>query len=333
MDYVCSLCHSSLINKGSIESNQDFENILCTNPECSFSKGGYFTFEGIPVLVPFDSELCVFRDRSQLNLSSGDKKMSTISTLKKAKKYIASLLGLFAGENQVTQNNYKNLTNHLHEGANVLVVGGGSRGSGSSYFYKHCNLNQIKIEEIDIFYSKYTTAIADAHYLPFSNATFDLVVIQAVLEHVLNPEKVVSEIYRVLTPNGILYAETPFMQSVHMEAYDFTRYTHSGHRWLFREFSELDSGSIFGLFASANWIFSRAIGSLFRSDLITHVISILFARLSNFLDSFITPSDNLDHACGLYFLGRKVESRVVKKTPSWIIEYYNESHKRITHKK
>jgi SAM-dependent methyltransferase len=39
--------------------------------------------------------------------------------------------------------------------------------------------------------------------------------IQAVLEHALDPPVVVAEIYRVLKPGGLVYADTPFMQRVH----------------------------------------------------------------------------------------------------------------------
>ena len=46
--------------------------------------------------------------------------------------------------------------------------------------------------------------IADAHYLPFPKESYDIIIIQAVLEHVINPYKVVSEIYRILKPNGVI---------------------------------------------------------------------------------------------------------------------------------
>ena len=53
--------------------------------------------------------------------------------------------------------------------------------------------------------------------------------------------------YRVLKYDGLVYAETPFMQQVHMGKYDFHRFTHLGHRRLFRDFSQIESGVMCGL--------------------------------------------------------------------------------------
>ena len=48
---------------------------------------------------------------------------------------------------------------------------------------------------------------ADAHYLPFPDNSFDVVVCSEVLEHVSNPEKVLKEINRVLKSDGIAIVE------------------------------------------------------------------------------------------------------------------------------
>ena len=69
--------------------------------------------------------------------------------------------------------------------------------------------------------------IADAHYIPFRDGSFQGVLIQAVLEHVIEPEKVVGEIHRVLAKDGVVYSEI-FMQQVHEGAFDITRFSISG---------------------------------------------------------------------------------------------------------
>jgi len=51
-------------------------------------------------------------------------------------------------------------------------------------------------------YPEYDFQQADATKLPFSNNTFDVVYSAFVLEHTLNPKKVISEMIRVCKPNG-----------------------------------------------------------------------------------------------------------------------------------
>ena len=86
-------------------------------------------------------------------------------------------------------------------------------------------LNEQAIDE-----GRLEVVLGDAHDLPFVDAAFDAAVIQAVLEHVVDPQRVVAELHRVLREDGVLYSEVPFMQQVHEGAYDFTRYTDLGHR-------------------------------------------------------------------------------------------------------
>ena len=82
---------------------------------------------------------------------------------------------------------------------------------------------------------------------------FDTVITTAVLEHVVAPEVVVSEIRRVLCEGGMVYSELPFLQDVHEGAYDFSRYTLGGHRLLFKAFSEADYGLVAGPATSLSW--------------------------------------------------------------------------------
>lgn len=50
---------------------------------------------------------------------------------------------------------------------------------------------------------------ADGMMLPFSDKCFDLVFSSEVLEHILEPERMLSEVRRVLRPGGILLLTTP----------------------------------------------------------------------------------------------------------------------------
>ena len=139
--------------------------------------------------------------------------------------------------------------------------------------------------------------IADGHRLPFADASFHGVWIQAVLEHVVSPEHVVAEIARVLVDGGLVYAETPFLQPVHERAYDFTRYTRSGHRWLFRGFSEIAAGTIGGPGESLNWAIRYLARALFRSEKIGSAFAVAFFWLRH-LDRLIDETWRADAATG-----------------------------------
>jgi SAM-dependent methyltransferase len=98
----------------------------------------------------------------------------------------------------------------------------------------------------DVAFGKHVDCICDAHDLPFADGEYDLVIACAVLEHVADPQRCVAEFHRVLRPDGMVYAVTPFLQPVHMAAYDFTRFTFVGHRRLFRYFDDIESGVMGG---------------------------------------------------------------------------------------
>ncbi len=50
---------------------------------------------------------------------------------------------------------------------------------------------------------------ADAEWIPFGDASFDVIFCQQVIEHVVFPERVLSEIARVLRPGGFLFLTAP----------------------------------------------------------------------------------------------------------------------------
>jgi SAM-dependent methyltransferase len=81
--------------------------------------------------------------------------------------------------------------------------------------------------------------IADAHNLPFENGQFDGVVAVEVFEHLRDPRKAASEVYRVLKSGGGLVMSTPFLFRVHGDPHDYQRFTEGGLRQLLDEFREV----------------------------------------------------------------------------------------------
>ncbi len=186
----------------------------------------------------------------------------------------------------------------------VLVVGGGSVGLGSSAL---AGLPGVRLVSFDVYASPDTTLVADAHQIPLESGSIDVVWIQAVLEHVVEPTTVVAEITRVLTSTGMICAETPFLQPVHEGAYDFTRFTQSGHRLLFGDYDEVVSVPLGGPGALAALAFRGVIGGLTRSHRAARVAYGLTAWMTH-IDRAIPPTWRSDFATGIGFLGMRRDS-------------------------
>jgi len=196
----------------------------------------------------------------------------------------------------------------------LLVIGGGTIGGGVTSLYEDPRLD---ILAFDVYASANVQFLADAHQVPLKDGSVDGVLIQAVLEHVLDPQAVVAEIHRVLRLGGLVYAGTPFMQHVHEGAYDFTRFTESGHRYLFRHFTVRDSGAGAGLGTQLLWsIVYFARGIHFRAGQAARVMFFWLPKLDGRLDRRAT----VDGASGVFFYGHSSKDVV---TPREIVGYYS----------
>jgi len=91
-----------------------------------------------------------------------------------------------------------------------------------------------KSKEIDFNY--------DIHDLKFNDEEFNVVVCNAVLEHVQDPIKAISELSRVLKKNGRVWIEVPFNQEYHSAPNDYWRVTPQGLKIWMNKFEEISSG-------------------------------------------------------------------------------------------
>jgi uncharacterized protein YbaR (Trm112 family) len=187
----------------------------------------------------------------------------------------------------------------------VLVLGGSILGKGMEAL----TLSSVELVDSDVSFGPRTKLISDSHDIPFQNESFDGVIVQAVLEHVVNPYQCVEEIHRVLKKDGIVYAETPFIQQVHGGCYDFHRFTHLGHRRLFRKFNEIESGSVCGPGMALAWSYQYFLLSFFKSKYFRKIIAVFTIFTSFFLKYFdyylIDKTGTLDAASGYFFMGQK----------------------------
>jgi len=87
----------------------------------------------------------------------------------------------------------------LRRGARLLDLGCGPRDQAVPA--AHYGLEYVGID----YGSDAADLQADAHAIPFRDATFDAVLAYAVLEHLYNPFVAVSEVARVLAPGGVFF--------------------------------------------------------------------------------------------------------------------------------
>jgi hypothetical protein len=186
----------------------------------------------------------------------------------------------------------------------ILVVGSGGRGHGGA---------EDRITAMDVAFGPGVEIIADAHDLPFPDGAFDLVIAIAVLEHVASPPRCVEEFWRVLQPNGYVYAITPFLQPVHMGAYDFTRFTPLGHRRLFRRFDAIEAGPALGVGTVAAWILCSFLESIPAGRYgrnLGRALGLLVTPGLRKLDRWLSGPSYMDAAGGVFFWGRRREEPI-----------------------
>ncbi|MEH2483775.1 SAM-dependent methyltransferase [Nitrobacteraceae bacterium AZCC 2146] len=287
------------------------KNPTCSNSDCVYSETGFPKVGKQPVLIDFEDS--VF-ERSAYEGSDGAVFARDIS-----RRSIGSRIHRFInGENPIAKQNCERFLNLLRGEVGrprILVIGGGTIGSGADKLYSD---PAIELINTDVYASEFTELLVDGHKLPFKDGSFDGVWVQAVLEHVLEPAVIVAEIHRVLGTSGIVYAETPFMQQVHERAYDFTRFTQSGHRWLFRRFEEISAGPVTGAGVVMLWsirYFARALGA---GDKLSRLVSLPFFWLRYF-DLMSRGRKAADAAGGLFFLGRRSDKEISARS---MLQYY-----------
>ncbi len=267
----------------------------------------YPLVNNIPILINEDTSLFSFGDFVN--------RKNTTWNLKQKKIYkIIENFSPSIGLNLKAKKNFKKIHKLLPSNAKILVVGGGIEGVGIDVLYKE---SSFEIIGMDVSFAPKTNLIADGHDIPFEDSTFDCVIIQAVLEHVLDPARCIHEIHRVLKVSGLVYAETPFMQQVHMGAYDFTRFTHLGHRRLFRRFVEIEHAPLMGPGSSLAWAYTYFLASFTSSKHLGMLIKIFAHSTSFFLKYFdyylIDKPGSYDAASAFFFLGKKSKKELSDK--------------------
>ncbi len=274
------------------------DQLICVGVTC---RREYPIIAGVPILINEDTSVFSLRDYLE-------QKETTYRHSGKLKSFIGRLLPR-TGTNLKARRNFEKLESlllHDIEKPSVLIVGSGDTGAGLDAIIRN---SQIDFVHSDVAMRPQTELICDAHDLPFDDESFDGVIVQAVLEHVVDPHRCVGEIHRTLKGRGIVYAEVPFLQAVHGGRYDFTRFTDLGLRRLCRRFEEIERGAMCGSGMALAGVYIAFLKSLAWSREVRNALVILGTVSSFWLKYFdynsIDTPGSLDAASGLYFMGRK----------------------------
>lgn len=103
----------------------------------------------------------------------------------------------------------------VRECQNLKILDFGSGEGGTSKVLAKDNLvtsfdlNKIRLQRQTNSISNYNLLCGSSSHLPFKNNSFDLIILQDVLEHLNDNEKLINNIYNLLNVNGMIYLSTP----------------------------------------------------------------------------------------------------------------------------
>ncbi len=181
----------------------------------------------------------------------------------------------------------------------VIDIGSGSKKAGPN------------VINVDIYPWANVDIIADAHDLPFLDNSLDGVITTWTIEHLKYPDKVISEIFRVLKPGGYLYLATNFIIPYHSSPHDYHRWTADGLRVLLEDFELLELEPNAGPTAALLLVIQEWVSLVlsFNSKLLKDFIWLIMVLVTfplKLLDLiFISYKRAGDLAAGFYYIGRK----------------------------
>ncbi len=161
----------------------------------------------------------------------------------------------------------------------ILDIGAGSTD------YKDIFPNRTTL---DIDPARKPDIVGDAEKLPFKDASWDAIICSEVFEHLPHPEKVVSELWRVLTPGGTLIMTTDFIFPVHAPPGDYWRYTPYTVKMLFKEWEIVELSAETDVFSTIAVLLQRIMfQTKLRGGKFTKGILSLFVRLFAVMDPLV----------------------------------------------
>ena len=275
---------------------------------CNKCGNDYPVVGGIPILI--DESACGFR-------ISNYERPKEITKAERAKRALRSLLPAIS-LNLAARRNYQQFREmlfRLNPLPRVLIIGGATAGTGTSELLAD---ERIDFVESDIAIDERTMLVCDAHVLPFADQTFDGVIFQGVIFYLQDYPRCISEMFRVLKPEGIIYSESAFMEQVVGGEYDFYRFTLRGHEYQFQQFERISSGISGGPAMATAWSVQYLLLSFTESAAIRAAIRI-FCKCTLFwmkyLDLLLVRKRGaVDAAAATFYMGRRPAGVVAPET-------------------
>ena len=95
----------------------------------------------------------------------------------------------------------------------ILDLGSGEGGTSAvlskNNFVVSADISVDRLKRQQSKNNNYELLLCDALFTPFKNKSFDLIIIQDVIEHVASPEDLIENIFKLIKPGGIIYLSTP----------------------------------------------------------------------------------------------------------------------------
>lgn len=221
-------------------------------------------------------------------------------------------------DNFVAPRIFYHIEKNLSRDSTVLILGCGEGGAGTSEL--STEFLEKNVIGSDIRKTDFADMIADAQDLPYRDESADAVICQAVLEHVKNSSKVISEIIRVLKPGGYLFVDVPFLQGYHALPHDYRRFTLTGLETELDDLEKIESGVSVGPTTTLLWInieyfsYFFSFGNKFMKNALAFGLRLIFHRLKH-LDKYLLSSHGpqrslLKIPSAVYWYGKKPDEEL-----------------------
>lgn len=283
---------------------------------CSSCSSSYPVIDNVPLLIT--EEKSVFRFK-QIEREWSEQKFHKDIFTNKLFRLINRITPTLYSERrhrQIAQRFLEEINKIRQRKINVLSIG---NGTGGIVFDQLKQLKNVNFIETDVFVSANRQFVSDIHNLPVKSGCVDVVLVEGVLEHVIDPIKASSEIWRVLRPHGLLLCTIPFILGVHTETADYQRYTRLGLIRLFHQFRLVECESVEGTYTAlayqTSYTFMTIATSMFKG--VAGEIALTIAKyFGNYLLFWLKYLDlvvrhnpiSKDSALNHYYIGYKTNT-------------------------